>query len=118
MRMHDVKVNDIPKYLTDNPTDQTHSIVMHLKSRNPTDTIAPTWSHFVFTPSNPTMEEYNNCTHFSATAVDPEWDPHDPSFSYQKDALLATGGLLRERPEEFRGRFVAGMHSNPCKSLQ
>ena len=64
------------------------------------------------------MEEYNNCTHFSATAVDPEWDPHDPSFSAQEDALLTTGGLLRERPEGFRGRFVAGLHSNPCKSLQ
>ena len=29
MMMYGVKVNDIPKYLTDNPTDQTHSIVMH-----------------------------------------------------------------------------------------
>ena len=28
MRMYDVKVNYISKYLTDNPTDQTHSIVM------------------------------------------------------------------------------------------
>ena len=28
MRTYDVKVNDIPKYLTDNPTDQTHSIVI------------------------------------------------------------------------------------------
>ena len=31
MRMYDVKVNDITKYLTDNPTDQTHSIFMHEK---------------------------------------------------------------------------------------
>ena len=31
LRMYDVKVNDIPKYLTDNPTDPTHSIVMHEK---------------------------------------------------------------------------------------
>ena len=64
------------------------------------------------------MEEYNNCTHFSDTVVDPEWDPRDPSFLAQEDVLLKTGGFLRERPEEFRGRFLAGMHSNPCKSLQ
>ena len=64
------------------------------------------------------MEEYNNCTHFSATAVDPEWDPHDSSFLTQEDALLPTGGLLRENPEESRRRFIEGMHSNPCKSLQ
>ena len=31
MRMYDVKVNKITKYLTDNTTDQTHSIVMHEK---------------------------------------------------------------------------------------
>ena len=48
------------------------------------------------------MEEYNNCTHFSATAVDPEWDPRDIYFSSQEDAHLTTGGLLRDRPEEFR----------------
>ena len=41
-RMYDVKVNDIPKYLTDNTTDQTYSLVMHKKRRNPTDPIAPT----------------------------------------------------------------------------
>ena len=29
MSMYEVKVNEIPKYLTDNSTDQTHSIVMH-----------------------------------------------------------------------------------------
>ena len=31
MRIFDVKVNEIPKYFTDNRTDQTHSIVMHEK---------------------------------------------------------------------------------------
>ena len=103
MRMYDVKVNDIPKYLTDNPTDQTHSIVLHERGET---LLIPLHLHGVtsyFTSRKPTMEEYNNCTHFSATAVDPEWDPHDPSFSAQEDALLTTGGLLRERPEKFRG---------------
>ena len=64
------------------------------------------------------MEEYNNCTHFSSTLVNPEWNPHDPSFLANEDVLLKTGGLLRERPEEFREMFLAGMHTNPCKSLQ
>ena len=56
--------------------------------------------------------------HFSATLVDPEWDLHNPSFSAEEYALLTTGGLLRDRPEEFRGQFVAGMHTNPCKYLK
>ena len=33
MRIYDVKVNDITKYLTDNSTDQTHSIVIHEKGK-------------------------------------------------------------------------------------
>ena len=64
------------------------------------------------------MEEYNNFTHFSATAVDPEWDPQDLSFLVKEVALFTTGGFLREITEEFMGRFVAGMHLSPCKSLQ
>ena len=80
MRIYDVKVNDIPKYLTDNPTDQTHSIVMREKLET---LLIPLHLHGVtsyFTSRKPTMEEYNNYTHFSATAVDQEWDPHDTSF--------------------------------------
>ena len=50
--------------------------------------------------------------------MEPEWDPHDPYFLAQEYALLPTSGLLSERPEEFRGRFVAGIHLNPYKSLQ
>ena len=53
-----------------------------------------------FTSRKPTVEEYSNCTQFSDTAVDPEWDPHDPPFLDQEYALLKKGGLLRERPEE------------------
>ena len=80
MRMYDVTVNYIPKYLTDNNTDQTHSIVVHEKVET---LLIPLHLHGVtsyFTSREPTMEEYNNCTHFSSTAVDPEWNPHDPSF--------------------------------------
>ena len=83
MRMYDVKVNDIPKYLTENPTDQTHSIVMQKKGET---LLIPLHLHGVtpyFTFRGSTMEEYNNFTHFSATAVDPELDPHDTSFSDQ-----------------------------------
>ena len=68
-----------------------------------------------FTSINPTMEDYYNCMHFSATAMEQEWDPYYPSFSAQEYALLTTDELLRERPEEFRGTFVTGMHTNPCK---
>ena len=56
MRVYNVKVNDIPKYLTDNPTDQTHSIVMHEKGET---LLIPLHLHGVtsyFTSRKPTME--------------------------------------------------------------
>ena len=80
MRMYGVKVNDISKYLTENTTDQTHSIFMQKQGET---LLIPLHLHWVtthFTSRNTTMEEYNNFTQFSATAVDPEWDPHDPYF--------------------------------------
>ena len=61
----------------------------------------------------PTMEEHNNCAHFSATAVETERYPHYPSFSAQEDSFLTIGGFLRERSREFRVQFVAGVHSDP-----
>ena len=69
--MYDVKVNYIPKYLTDNTTDQTHSIVMHEKGET---LLIPLHLHVVTLYSTsrcPTIYEYNNCTHLSATAVEP-----------------------------------------------
>ena len=83
MRMYNVKLNNIPKYLTENPTDQTHSMFMHEKVET---LLIPLYLHGVtsyLTSRNPTMEEYNNYTHFSATAMDPEWYPCDPYFSDQ-----------------------------------
>ena len=80
MRVYEVKVNYITKYLNDNPTDQMHSIVLHEKGETLLIPLNLHRATSYFTPSKPTMEEYNNCTRFSATSMEPEWDPYDPSF--------------------------------------
>ena len=72
MRMYDVKLNDIPKYLTEKRTDQKHSIVIHEKGETLLIPLKLHGATSYFTPRKPTIEEYNNFTHFSATAVDPE----------------------------------------------
>ena len=72
MRMYDVKVNDIAKYLTDNPTDQTNSIFMQEQGET---LLIPLHLHGVtsyFTCRKPTMEDYNNLTNFSATEMELE----------------------------------------------
>ena len=83
MSMYDVKVNEISKYVTDNPTGQTHSIVMQEQGET---LLIPLHLHGVtlyYISRKPTMEEYNNSMHFSDTDLDPKWDPRDPSFSDQ-----------------------------------
>ena len=60
MRMYDVRLHYIPKYLTENPTDQTHSIVMHEKGET---LLIPLYLYGVtsyFTSWKPTMEDHNN----------------------------------------------------------
>ena len=57
MRMYEVKVNDIPKYLTDNPTDQTHPIFMHEKGETLLISLYLNGVTFYFTSIKPTMEE-------------------------------------------------------------
>ena len=57
IRMYDIKVNDITKYLNENPTAQTHSIVMQEKWET---LLIPLHLHGVtsyFTSRKPTMEE-------------------------------------------------------------
>ena len=81
--MYDVKVNGIAKYLTNNTTDQTHSIVMYQQGETLLTSLHLNGVTSYFTSRKPTMEDYNNSTHFSATYMEPEWDPHYPSFSAQ-----------------------------------
>ena len=83
MRMYGVKVNEIPKYLNENPTYQTHSIVMHEKGETLLIPLHLNGVISYFASKKPTMEDCNNCGHFSATAVAPEWDPHYASFLAQ-----------------------------------
>ena len=71
MRMYDVRVNEIPKYLTENNTDQTNSIVMQEQGETLLILLHLHGVTLYFTPRKPTMEEYNNFTQLSATAVDP-----------------------------------------------
>ena len=71
MRMYDVRVNEIPKYLTENTTDQTNSIVMQEQGETLLILLQLHGITSYFTPRKPTVEEYNNFTQFSATAVDP-----------------------------------------------
>lgn len=65
MRMNDVRVDEIPKFLTDNPTDDTHAVVFPHEEDGKGDALrVPLSLHGVtsyFPVRCPTQEEYETC---------------------------------------------------------
>ena len=95
--MIDVKVDETPKFLTENPTD-----IMHAISGKDADGIQVTiplslkgvTSYFL--TRKPTKEEFNSCPRFDLTYEAPIWDPHSEIFKQQEEALLDNRGMLQE----------------------
>ena len=89
VRLNDVKINDTPRFLTENPDELTHSIVIPMEeSTDPY--VIPLGLKGVsssFPTRLPTREEYETLPHLVLTSDDPEYDPHDPAFAEHEDAL-------------------------------
>ena len=83
--MNDVQVSDQPKFLTDNPDNKTHALV--LKDQDDEDFVIPLDLCGVtsyFPTRTPTSDEYASCRRFDLTSPDPPWDPQDDSFARMK----------------------------------
>ncbi|KAI2495419.1 Reverse transcriptase (RNA-dependent DNA polymerase) [Fragilaria crotonensis] len=90
LRLNDVKVNDVPRFLTDQPTELTHSLVIPIEQSDtpyviPLSIIGVASS---FPTRKPTREEYDQLPHIILTSEAPDYDPHDPVYAEQEDALL------------------------------
>jgi hypothetical protein len=89
LRLNDVTVNDVPRFLTDKPTLLTHAHVI------PTDDfddpyVIPMSLHGVsstFPTRKPTVEEYETLPHLVLTDEEPRYDPHDPALAWHEEAL-------------------------------
>eukprot|EP00956_Cyclotella_meneghiniana_P010585 scaffold14709_cov91-Cyclotella_meneghiniana.AAC.1 len=100
-RMNGVEINECPRFLTSDPTDSTHSIIVH-DPEDPAHTLHiplrldGVISHFEC--ETPPMEEVQGDQYpcYELTASGPEWDPGDPSFGSQEDSWL-----------DYRGRSIA-----------
>ena len=103
LRLNDVIVNEVPKFLTENPTATTHSISLRGSTTDIDDnlliplTISGVTS--TFPTRKPSVEEYETCLQYELTFDSPDYDPHDPTYSRQEDAaietLLETGDRVR-----------------------
>lgn len=90
LQLNDVKVNDVPKFLTDQLTAYDHAIVA--TDDNEDELLIPLslegvvsifWTH------KPMIQEYESCPHFELTSDTPEYDPTDLSYAQQEEAMSA-----------------------------
>jgi hypothetical protein len=90
LRLHDVVVNETPKFQYLNPTNLSHSISM--RGDNVYDfLIFPLDSHGVvscFPTFKPSQEEFETCDRYELTYETPEYDPSAKTFHDQDVKLL------------------------------
>jgi hypothetical protein len=113
VRLNDVKIDELPKFLSADPTDETHAIV--LPSDDGMKVIIPLSLHGVtsyFTTFKPTVNEYEAAQEgvdlFHLTYDEPEWDPHSNDFHESESQLLDSEGLV---PESRQRQHVAAVSS-------
>ena len=93
LRMNEVSMNGIPKFLSDDPNDQSHALsfpneegyIIPLSSKGMT-------SYFLMRKL--TLDEYNHCRCIELSYESPEWNPHSQSFAQQEEAMTDGSGHL------------------------
>ena len=107
LRLNDVKVNDVPHFLTDKPDENTHSLV---KPTGDDPYVIPLTLKGVasssFPTRKPTQDEYETLPHLHLTSDEPQHDPHDPGYAEHEEVLcnyvLATGDRIGAPPPVHR----------------
>jgi hypothetical protein len=87
-RINGVEINEVPRFLTSNPTTSSHSIVIADPTGNADHYTIPLQLEGVvsyFEYSLPTSAEYEDedIPHLELTAGSPAWDPYDDDFALQ-----------------------------------
>ena len=112
IRMNDVKVSEIPKFLADNPTDETHAITFQDGEASFIIPLSLDGVTSVFPTRKPTMEEYNNGIRFDLTYESPVWDPHSSTFSDRESNMVGADGLVPETSQStHRPITLAGLQT-------
>ena len=102
MWLNDVGVNEVPKFLTKDPTDETHAMVLP-----PTDagkekyliSLSLDGITSYFPTRKPTRDEYENaeqCYQLTYGAL--EWNPASSTFQYQEEEMTDHKGRVRDYP--------------------
>ena len=119
MRDNDIRVNDEPKHMALNPTDEDHAITIQgLQDKEALQIPLSIRGVISYFPSRkPTRQEWEASDlsrQLELTAEAPEWDPTTSHFEEQENNMLEPNGKLRDKPIGWSTeRVVAAMHSIP-----
>ena len=100
LRDNDVYVNEEPKHMASNPTDDHHCIKVDMDGGEPL--VIPLAMHGVFSyfpTRKPTASEYERselCMRVELTAELPEWDPTTDRFEKREAAMLDSQGHVTD----------------------
>jgi hypothetical protein len=93
MRVNGVVINECPKFLSPQPTDETYSLFFPSDDiRLPLSIIGST--SFLHT-RKPTRYEYENEQQLELSGEAPEWNPHSVDFAAQEENMVDNYGLIR-----------------------
>ncbi|KAL3757456.1 hypothetical protein ACHAWU_006663 [Discostella pseudostelligera] len=113
-RVNDVTVNDLPKFLAVDPTENKHAIIFQDvdpddgPSRSVTLPLELKGVTSVLNVSVPTTDEFAShmCTRLEFTSEHLIWDPNDPSFGDQERAMTDYTGSIIDTAANARGRSL------------
>jgi hypothetical protein len=102
-RINDVTVNNVPKFLTRFPTDNTHAIIVQNSDDDSTTISFPLHLQGVMSylpVCKPTAAEWETgeIIHINLMAEYLDWDPNDPTYSSQEAAMTDYRGVVLPRP--------------------
>jgi hypothetical protein len=97
MRLHDVILNETPKFQYLNPTKLSHSI--SVRGDNVEDILRiPLELHGVvscFPTFKPTQLEFETCDRYGLTYESPEYDPSATTFHDQESSMMDSWGNIK-----------------------
>ena len=103
LRMNDVRVNDLPKFMSADPTDQTHAITISLDNDGSELTIPLSLEGVVsyFPTFKPSIRDYESAEEginlFHLTYAAPDWDPLCPDFADSEENMIKPNGHVAPR---------------------
>ena len=111
VRMNDVLLNETPKFLVENPTDEDHAMIIGLYENDERLTVPLALEGVTsyFQTFKPTAALYEAAKEgydlLHLTYRDPVWDPHDADFAAREAAMVGHDGLVHDPQQRNRNLF-------------